>query len=51
MYKLFYALLIIVWILDIVNMPFMAGMDTTVPINGLAWTLIFLFVPMPKDNE
>ena len=48
MYRIFYALLIIVWILDILNMPFMVGMDTTIPINSLAWTLIFLFVPMPK---
>lgn len=51
MYKLFYALLIIVWILDMLNMPFMAGMDTTVPINGLAWTLILMLVPMPTEMD
>ena len=45
MYKLFYAALIIFWILDIVNVPFMEMFDTTYPINGLVWFLIWMFVP------
>jgi hypothetical protein len=51
MYKIFYSLLIIVWILDIINLPFMVGLDTTYPINGLAWTLILMFVPTPENNK
>lgn len=34
----------IIWILDILNLPFMEVLDTTIPINGLAWLLIWLFV-------
>lgn len=45
MYKTFKALLLIVWILDILNLPAMSFLDTTLPINGLAWFLILLFVP------
>lgn len=45
MYKLFYAALTIFWILDIVNFPFMEMFDTTYPINGLVWFLVWIFVP------
>ena len=45
MYKVLYALIHIVWILDILNMPFMEILDTTYPINGWAWLLIFLVIP------
>lgn len=45
MYKIFYSILIIFWILDILNFPFMEMFDTTYPINGWAWFLIWLFVP------
>lgn len=33
----------IFWICDILNMPFMAKFDTTYPLNGLFWFLVFLF--------
>ena len=45
MYKIFVALLNIIWVLDILNLPFMEFMDTTYPINGLAWLLIWLVLP------
>ncbi len=48
-YKVFYGLIMIIWVLDILNMPFMGFLDTTIPINGLAWTLIFLFLPEVDD--
>ena len=44
-YAIFYSLLTITWILDIINLPFMKILDTTYPINGLAWLLIWLFMP------
>ena len=44
MYKIFVALLNIIWVLDILNLPFMEFMDTTYPINGLAWLLILTIV-------
>ena len=45
MYKIFVALLTIVWVLDILNLPFMTPLDVTYPINGLAWFLIWVFLP------
>lgn len=45
MYKIFSALLTIVWILDIINIPALEMLDTTYPINGLAWLLIWILVP------
>lgn len=45
MYKLFNAALTIFWILDIVNLPFMEMFDTTYPINGWFWFLIWMFIP------
>lgn len=45
MYKIFKSILVIIWILDVINMPFMNFLDTTYPINGLAWFLIFLLLP------
>ena len=48
MYKMFVALLTIVWILDIINLPFMGFLDTTYPINGLAWFLIWFFLPTTR---
>ena len=44
-YAIFYSLLTITWILDIINLPFMKILDTTYPINELAWLLIWLFMP------
>ena len=45
MYKIFVALLDIIWVLDILNLPFMEFMDVDIPINTLAWLLIFLVLP------
>ena len=45
MYKLGKAILIIIWILDILNFPCMEFLDTRFPINGLAWFLIWCFLP------
>lgn len=42
--KMINKILIVIWILDILNMPFIEFLDTTIPINGLAWLLIWLFV-------
>ena len=47
-YKIFFMLVIIFWILDILNFPFMQMFDTTYPINELAWFLILLFLPDPE---
>ena len=45
MYKFFNAMLIIIWILDILNIPCMSFLDNQIPINTVAWLLIWLFVP------
>lgn len=45
MYRMFYSLLTIFWILDILNFPFMEMFDTTYPINGGFWFLIWMFLP------
>lgn len=49
MYKIFKAILTIIWILDILNIPQMEILDTTIPINTLAWLLIWIFIP--ESNE
>ncbi|CEQ26571.1 Uncharacterised protein [[Clostridium] sordellii] len=49
MYKLFYAILTIVWILDILNFPFMEFLDVMYPINGLAWFLIWISLPSTNN--
>jgi len=33
---------IIFWIMDILNFPFMEMFDTTYPLNELFWLLVFL---------
>ena len=45
MYKLLYSAIIIFWVLDILDLPFMQMFDTTYPINGWAWFLIWIFLP------
>lgn len=45
MYKIFYSLLIVIWVLDILNIPGMEFMDTQIQINTLAWILIWMFIP------
>ena len=44
MTKLLYSAITLFWIFDICDMPFMIVFDTTYPINGLEWSLIFLFI-------
>lgn len=51
MYKLGYAILIIIWILDVLNIQGMEFLDTTLPINGLAWFLIWMLIPSTKNKE
>lgn len=45
MYKIFYAIVTIFWILDILNLPFMEIFDTKYPINTIAWILIWILLP------
>ena len=35
--------IILFWILDILNMPFMEMFDATYPLNKLFWILVFTF--------
>ncbi len=56
MYKIFYSLITIIWILDILNIPVMEFLDTQIPINTLAWLLIWIFIPsttvkVSKESE
>lgn len=51
MYKLFYALLTIIWILDICDFPQVAFLDTTFPVNGLAWFLIWTLIPVVTNKD
>ena len=41
---LFKMSIIIFWILDVTNMPFMLQFDTVYPCNGLFWWLVWIFV-------
>ena len=50
MYKIFNAILTIVWVLDILNVPCMEVLDTTIPINTLGWFLIWLFIPSAETT-
>lgn len=36
-------LIVLFWICDILNMPFMEMFDTTYPLNTLFWILAFIF--------
>ena len=51
MYKIFGAIITIVWILDILNIPQLEILDTTIPINTLAWLLIWLLLPSSESKE
>lgn len=44
MISLLKFLILIFWILDITNMPFMEMFDSTYPMNELFWWLIWFFV-------
>lgn len=45
MYTTFKAIITIIWVLDIINVPQAEFLDTTLPINFLGWLLILLFMP------
>ena len=52
LYAIFKALLVIIWIVDILNINFVINgihvaefLDVTVPLNGWFWLLVWLFVP------
>ena len=52
MYKILYALIIIIWVVDVMNINFVIEgvnikeyLDVTLPINGWAWFLILTFLP------
>jgi len=52
LYAIFKALLVIIWIVDILNIDFVINgihiaefLDITVPLNGWFWLLIWLLVP------
>lgn len=51
MYKFFYALLTIFWILDICDFSFMEIFDTTYPINTGFWFLIWMLIPAASTNK
>lgn len=48
MYKIFRAIISIVWVFDILNFPQLECLDTTYPVNTLAWLLIFFFIPSAR---
>lgn len=48
MINLLKFLILIFWILDITDMPFMEMFDTTYPMNTLFWRMIWIFV---MDSE
>lgn len=49
MYKIFYALLTILWICDIANFPQLEVLDTTYPINFWIWFFIWICLPSYKN--
>lgn len=52
LYAIFKALLVIIWIVDILNIDFVINgthvaefLDVAVPLNGWFWLLVWLLVP------
>lgn len=52
LYVIFKALLVIIWIIDILNIDFVINgtyiaefLDVTVPLNGWFWLLVWLLIP------
>lgn len=52
LYAIFQAIILIVWVIDILNIDFIINgvhiayyLDVTVPINGWFWLLIWLLMP------
>lgn len=50
MYKTFITILTAVFLLDVFNLQFMEWLDTTLPINALAWLLIWISVAIVQDE-
>lgn len=55
LYAIFQAIVLIVWVIDILNIDFIINgvhiayyLDVTVPINGWFWLLIWLLMPTVK---
>lgn len=58
MYKIFKALLIIIWLIDIFNINLIIGdiniayfLDNTLPINGWLWFFIWILIPSSDTYE
>lgn len=52
MYRVLYSLMVIIWIVDILNMNIIIDgvnvhefLDVTIPVNGWAWFLLWVFLP------
>jgi len=52
LYAIFKAILVIVWIVDILNIDFIINgvhiaefLDVTIPLNGWFWLLVWLLLP------
>jgi len=41
--------ILIFWIMDILDMPFMEMFDTTYPLNGIFWFLVFILADITDD--
>lgn len=44
MFNLGKFILFIIWLLDIFNLPFMQCLDNELPINTIAWIIIWILV-------
>lgn len=51
MYEIFYILLQIIWLMDILNFPFMRALDVTYPINTITWLIIWIIVSSVGSNS
>lgn len=58
LYLIFKALLVIIWIIDILNIDFIINgtyiaefLDVTVPLNGWFWLLVWLLIPTVNFNS
>ena len=58
MYKVFKALLVIIWLIDIFNINLVIGdisiayfLDNTLPINGWLWFFIWILIPSSDTYE
>ena len=51
MYKVFKALLVIIWLIDIENINIAYFLDNTLPINGWLWFFIWILIPSSDTDE